>query len=75
MPVVLASMPILCVRILALEILAALLGVCSQKFGSVFAPFCCSTVMNMKCRPTAQAYMKWTIEQLQSFSECPKSQT
>jgi len=30
MLVVLASMPILCVRILALEILAALLGVCSQ---------------------------------------------
>ncbi len=30
MPVKLASMPILCVRILALEILTALLGVCSQ---------------------------------------------
>jgi hypothetical protein len=58
MPDLLASTPIPYVRILALEDLTALVEVCSQKLGLVFAPFCCSTVMNMTCQLIAQAYKK-----------------
>lgn len=67
MPDILVSSPIFGVRILALEVLTALLEVCSQKLGLVFAAFCCSMVMNVTCQLIAQAYKKWTIEQFSPF--------
>ena len=73
MPVILACMPILCMRTLALGVLTVSLGVAGRlltKLDLSFAPFCCSTVMNMTCQLIAQAYKKWTIEPLQSLGKC-----